>query len=179
MRWYYERILSELSVPTPEAGWLRWLFFAPIPNILTTHVPEAGAFVWSHAQTHQNHHDVPSSVTTLSTFAHYVTYKLCSTSSATRVTLLSPPSIVRIVPHMDIPPNTDQWMTGRWQDKVLSRIVLFLFGTEMLIIQTTRTHHELYLYFLKKIKELACWYNSEESVVFFQRNTMQLHWMTR
>ena len=68
MRWYYERILSELSVPTPEAGWLRWLFFAPIPNILTTHAPEAGAFVWSHAQTHQNHHNVPSSVTTLSTF---------------------------------------------------------------------------------------------------------------
>ena len=127
MRWDYERILSELSVPTPEAGWLRWLFFAPIPNILTTHVPEAGAFVWSHAQTHQNHHNVPSSVTTLSTFAHYVTYKFCSTSSATRVTLLSPPSIVRIVPHMDIPPNTDQWMTGRWQDKVLSRMFFFPF----------------------------------------------------
>ena len=91
------------------------------------------------------HHNVPSSVTTLSTFAHYVTYKFCSTSIATRVTLLSPPSIVWIVPHMDIPPNTDQWMTGRWQDKVLSRMFFFHFGTEMLIIQTTRTHHELYL----------------------------------
>ena len=136
---------NSFGIISPKAGWLRGLFFASIPNILTTHVPEAGAFVWSHAQTHQNHHNVPSSVTILSTFAHYVTYKFCSTSSATRVTLLSPPSIVRIVPHMDIPPNTDQWMTGRWQDKVLSRMFFFHFGTEMLIIQTTRTHQELYL----------------------------------
>ena len=75
--------------------------------------------------THQNHHNVPSSVTTLSTFAHYVTYKFCSTSIATRVTLLSPPSIVRIVPHVDIPPNTATISGWQADDKIRCWVACF------------------------------------------------------